>query len=117
MRISIRKFIFTCVLIGVAGCGITVLRGPRAASEKHRMIDQLEKENEILAREIAAKQSYLNRLQQNPDELELEIKRRLMLVNPGSKSFILQDGTKPDGTRPDGSGANAASHPESGTSR
>jgi hypothetical protein len=94
MRISLRKVFFACVLVGGSAYGITFLRGPHAFSEKRLQIDQLEKDNEILLRKIADKQNYLDRLQQNPDELSLEIKRRLMLVNPGSKSFILQDGTK-----------------------
>ena len=71
---------------------------------KRLQIEQLEKENEILVHKIADKQAYLERLQQNPDELSLEIKRRLMLVNPGSKSFILQDGTKPAPQRESGTG-------------
>lgn len=96
MRISIRNVIFVCLLLGGTAYGVTMFRGPHAFSEKRRAIEQLEKENETLSKEIAAKQSYLSELQQNPDELELEIKRRLMLVNPGSKSFILQDGKKAD---------------------
>ncbi len=92
MRITISKVIFACVLVAGAGYGVTVFRGPHAFSEKHRTIEQLEKQNEALTREIAAKQERLDRLQKNPDELKLEIERRLMLVDPGSKSFILQDG-------------------------
>jgi cell division protein FtsB len=100
MRISISKVIFACLILGGVTYGVTMFRGNHAFSEKHRMIEQLEKENETLSKEIAAKQNYLTRLQQNPDELELEIKRRLMLVNPGSKSFILQDEKKPDSGAP-----------------
>ena len=100
MRNSIGKILFACFVVGVSAYGITVLRGPRQASESQRKIEKLEKENEALQREIEAKRSYLNRLQKNPDELELEIKRRLMLVNPGSKSFILQEGAKPDAAEP-----------------
>jgi len=95
MRISIRKILFACFVLVGGAYGISVLRGPHGPSEKRREIDQLEKENEALIHKIADKQSYLERLQQNPDELSLEIKRRLLLVNPGSKNFILQDGTKP----------------------
>jgi hypothetical protein len=105
MRISIPKVCIACLLLGGAAYGITFLRGPQTFNEKHRQIEQLEKENELLIRKIADKQSYLDRLRQNPDELSLEIKRRLLLVNPGSKNFILQDGAKP------------APQPESGTAR
>jgi len=96
MRISISKIFFACLILGCTAYGITILRAPRVPDEKRRMIEQLEKENEALHREIEEKQNYLSRMRQNPDELELEIKRRLMLVNPGSKSFILQEGTKSD---------------------
>ena len=94
MRISIRKILFACLAVGGTAFGITILRSPHSFSEKHHQIEQMEKENEVLIRKIADKKTYLERLQQNPDELSLEIKRRLMLVNPGSKSFILQDGAK-----------------------
>jgi hypothetical protein len=90
--------------VGGAAYGITILHGVHPSAEKRRQIEQLEKENEVLIRQIAAKQNYLDRMQQNPDELELEIKGRLGLVNKGSRSFILQDGTKPDKTGPDKTG-------------
>ena len=105
MRISIGKILFACLMVGGAAYGITILRSPHSFNEKHLQIEQLEKENEVLIRQIADKKSHLERLGQDPAELELEIKRRLMLVNPGSKSFILQDGTK------------RASQPGSGTER
>lgn len=92
MRISISKLALIALLLGGSGYAVAHYRGRQSSDEKSRIITQLEKENEELSREIADKQSYLDRIQQNPDELELEIKRRLMLVNPGSKSFVLQDG-------------------------
>jgi cell division protein FtsB len=99
MRISIRKIFFVCIVLGGTAYGITILRGSHSISgfeEKRRQIEQLEKENEKLQREIAEKQNYLGRLQQNPDELKLEIQRRLKLVSPNTKQFILQDGTPSD---------------------
>jgi hypothetical protein len=105
MRISLRKILFACLVVGGAVFGITILRSPHSFNEKHLQIEQLEKENEVMIHKITDKKNYLERLQQNPDELSLEIKRRLLLVNPGSKSFILQDGTK------------HAPQPESGTGR
>ena len=99
MRISIRKIFFVCVVLGGTAYGITILRGTHnlgGFEEKRRQIEQLEKENEKLQREIAEKQNYLGRLQQNPDELKLEIQRRLKLVSPNTKQFILQDGTPSD---------------------
>jgi len=86
-------------MLGGTAYGITILRGSHsivAFGEKRRQIEQLERENETLQREIAAKQTYLSNLQNNPDELKLEIERRLRLVPKGSKQFILQDGTHVD---------------------
>jgi len=99
MRISFRKLFFACVILGGTAYGVTILRsshGIASFSEKRHQIEQLERENEALQREIATKQNYLSNLQQNPDELKLEIERRLKLVPKGSKQFILQDGTRVD---------------------
>ena len=99
MSISFRKVLLGCLLLGGTAYGIAALRSPHslvAFGEKRREIERLERENELLQRKNAAKQNYLTRLQQNPDELKLEIERRLKLVSPGTKQFILQDGTSPD---------------------
>ena len=102
MRISLRNVLFVCVALVGSAYGITLLRGTLGAAgfhsmvgsdEKRRQIEQLERENEILAREIEAKKAHLNNLQQNPDLLKLEIEDRLKLVSPGTKNFILQEGT------------------------
>jgi cell division protein FtsB len=113
MRISFRKVVLAFVVLGSMTLGVTALRNSHsiaAFEEKRHQIDQLEKENEKLQREIVSRQTRLTNLQQNPDELKLEIERRLKLVTPGTKQFILQDGTKVDGTNADGSpeaGSNA----------
>jgi cell division protein FtsB len=101
MRISFRKLFFACVVLGGTAYGITIIRGSHSIAsfdEKHHQIERLERENEGLQREIAAKQNYLSNLKQNPDELKLEIERRLKLVSPGTKQFILQDATQPPPT-------------------
>jgi cell division protein FtsB len=98
MRISFRNVIFAFAMIGGATYGIKALRGYRSpeAVEKRRQIEQLERENEALQRQIEAKKTYLSNLQQNPEEYKLQIQRSLKLVTPGSKNFILQDGKQPD---------------------
>ena len=106
MRISFGKLAFACVLIAGTAYGITVLRGPHGIgglAEKRRQIDQLEKENEALNKEIAAKREHLAEIQRDPQALELEIEKKLKLVKPGSKVYILQDGAKSD-TAPSPSG-------------
>lgn len=110
MRISIGKVFFTCLLVGCTAYGITVLRGPHVFTEKHRMIEQLEKENETLNRQIEDKKAYLSRIQQSPEEMGLAIEERLKLVNPGSTTFMLQEKPKQDGdsAATQGSGSSSA---------
>ena len=96
MRVSLRKIVFACVMLAGATYGIAMLRGTHSLAtfeEKRKQIDQLEKENQALHREIAARQNHLDVISKNPDELKLEIQKRLKLVAPGTKQFILQDGT------------------------
>lgn len=104
MFISLRRILLICAVIAGVAYGITILRGFRGIGsfdEKRKQIMQLERENEMLHREIEAKQNYINNLQQNPDQLKLEIERRLKLMTPGTKQFILQDGITGDSTTPD----------------
>jgi cell division protein FtsB len=96
MRVSLRKIVFACVVLAGTTYGIAMLRGTHSIAtfeEKRKQIDQLEKENQALHREIAARQNHLDVISKNPDELKLEIQKRLKLVAPGTKQFILQDGT------------------------
>ena len=101
MRVSPFKILFACALIGGMTYGITTLRGSYNSDglEKRRQIEKLERENEILQREIEAKKNRIERLQKNPDELKLEIEEKYKLVTPGTKHFILQDG-KSEGDSP-----------------
>lgn len=99
MRISFPKVAFGCLLLVGTGYGVTVMRGPHGfagLAEKRRQIELLEKQNEDLHRQIAAKREKLGRLEKNPDELALEIQERLKLVKPNSTVYILQDGTSVD---------------------
>jgi hypothetical protein len=105
MRISFRTVLLAVVMLVGATYGITRLRGSRSADalEKRRQIDQLERQNEALQRQIEAKKTYLSNLQQNPEEYKLQIERSLKLVTPGTKQFILQDGKQtetPPATEP-----------------
>jgi cell division protein FtsB len=59
--------------------------------KKQQEIKELEQQNADLARQIEQKKAKIQRLQDNPDEQELEIRRQLKLVKPGEKIFNLQD--------------------------
>ena len=114
MRISFRKVAFGGLLLAGTGYGITVMRGPHGfagLAEKHRQIELLEKQNQELNREIAARRDELTRLKENPDELALKIQDSLKLVRPNSPVYILQDGTPSD------SAPNMKTQPKSGPAR
>jgi cell division protein FtsB len=97
MRRPVFRIGYTVVFLMVATYAFFTLRGPRGIPglmEKRREIQELEKHNAALAREIELKHQRIRRLEENPSEQELEIRQRLKLVRPGEKVFILQDGRK-----------------------
>ena len=98
MRLSLIKILFACVALAGATYGIKTVRASYNSDgvEKRHQIEKLERDNEILQREIEVKKNRIERLQKNPDELKLEIEQKYKLVTPGTKHFILQDGTQSD---------------------
>lgn len=103
MRFSWRKCAYGVALLLVIGFGIYTVRGSQgipALMQKKAQIQQLEKRNAELAREIEQKRAKIKRLEENPSEQELEIRRQLKLVHPGEKVFQLQDQTPDKKTRP-----------------
>jgi cell division protein FtsB len=94
MRFSLVKIGYAVVLLGGLSYGYVQLRGPHGVSalmEKRQEIRSLEKENELLQKEIAAKRNRVERLKNNPEEQEMEIRKELKLLKPGEKSYIMQD--------------------------
>jgi cell division protein FtsB len=98
MKVSLVKIGYAAVLLGGLSYGCVQLRGPNGVSalmDRRQEIKNLEKENEQLQRELAAKRTHLERLKSNPDEQELEIRKDLKLLKPGEKSYIMQDTPAP----------------------
>jgi cell division protein FtsB len=94
MKISFVKIVYAAVLLGGVCYGYLQLRGPNGVSAlmaRRQEIQELEKENEQLQREIAAKRTRVERLKNNPEEQEMEIRKELKLLKPGEKSYIMQD--------------------------
>lgn len=94
MNVSIWKVGYTTVLLAGVAYGFTELRGPNGFSglmEKRREVQEMEKQNERLTRDNELQKNRIRRFQENPEEQELEIRRRLKLVKPGEKSYVLQD--------------------------
>ena len=97
MKFSWRKCIYAIAFALVIGFGIYTVRGSQgvpALMKKRAEIRDLEKLNADLAREIEQKRAKIKRLEENPAEQELEIRRQLELVRPGEKVFMLQDQQK-----------------------
>jgi cell division protein FtsB len=94
MKDSLIKLGYAAVLISGACYAYMQLRGPNgvaALMEKRQEIQALEKENEQLQRDVAAKKMRVDRLKNNPEEQEMEIRKELKLLKPGEKSYIMQD--------------------------
>jgi cell division protein FtsB len=88
---------FLIAFLAVVTYSFITLRGPKGISglmEKQRMIHELEARNGGLARENERKRERIQRLSDNPSEQELEIERRLKLVRPGEKVFIVGEPDK-----------------------
>lgn len=97
MRTSLTKVACAIAILLAAGYAFFTLRGPQGIpglTEKRRQVQELEKRNAALAREIEMKRDRINRLRESPSLQELEIRQRLKLMQPNEKVYILQDGAK-----------------------
>jgi cell division protein FtsB len=92
MRFSIARFGYLIAFLAIVSYAFFTLRGPRgipALIEKERQIQEMEKRNAGMAQENERLREHIQRLADNPDEQELEIRQRLKLVHPGEKVYIL----------------------------
>ena len=92
MRVSVARFGYFLAFLAVVSYAFFTLRGPKgvgALLEKQRQIEQMEKRNADLAQGNERMREHIDRLSNNPDEQELEIRQRLKLVRPGEKVYIL----------------------------
>lgn len=91
MKSPLVRFAYLLVFLAVAGYAFVTLRGPGGIPgllEKQRQIQELEKRNGDLHREIERKREHIKRLENDPAEQELEIRDRLKLVSPSDKVYI-----------------------------
>jgi len=97
MKSFFTRFACAAAVLLMAGYAFVALRGPRGIPgllDKQRQIQELEKRNGLLAREIEQKRAHIERLRENQSDQDLEIRQRLKLVKPDEKVFILQDPEK-----------------------
>ena len=76
------------------GYAIVTLSGPKgipALIAKRQQIEQLEKRNAMLAQQNERLREHIQRLADNPAQQDLEIRKRLKLVRPGEKVYLLNN--------------------------
>ncbi|HTP34567.1 MAG TPA: septum formation initiator family protein [Candidatus Acidoferrales bacterium] len=90
MKAPLTRFAYVIVfLIVVTYAFFAYPKGMHAWQEKQNQIQQMEKRNAVLAQEVERKKEHVNRLKDNPAEQELEIRKRLKLLKPDEKSYIV----------------------------
>jgi len=95
MKASLTRFVYVVVfLVAVAYAFIAFPQGMRAWQDKQDQIQQMEKRNARLAKQVERDQDYINRLKNNPSAQELEIRKRLKLLHPQEKQYIVGDTDK-----------------------
>jgi|SRR5579863_670090 len=103
MKRALGRLIFLIVFVAVATYGYFTLRSPQgipALREKWTEIRKMEEDNAALQRENDYRRKRIEKLQDNPAEQELEIRKKLKLLRPGETSFILPDQAKPSAPAP-----------------
>jgi cell division protein FtsB len=91
MKVTLAGYAFLMVFLTVASYAYVTLRGPKGVNalfDKKARIQQMEKRNADLDKEIERMRERIKRLGDNPAEQELEIRERLKLVHPNEKVFI-----------------------------
>ena len=95
MKASLTKTAYVIVfLVAVGYAFIAFPQGMHAWQEKQRQIQEMEKRNSDLAKEVERQKDYIQRLNTNPAAQELEIRKRLKLLHPQEKQYIVGDTEK-----------------------
>ena len=97
MKAPLSRFAYVMAFLMVISYAFFTLRGPKGIPgllERQHQIQEAEKRNAGLAREIEQKREHIKRLADNPAEQEKEIRQRLKLVHPGEKINIVGEPEK-----------------------
>jgi cell division protein FtsB len=97
MKAPLSRLAYVMAFLTVTSYAFFTLRGPKGIPgllDRQRQIQEMEKRNTALAREIEQKREHINRLTDNPAEQEMEIRHRLKLVHPGEKIYIVGEPEK-----------------------
>ena len=91
MKSNFTRLAYAIVFLLAAAYALIALRGPRgvhALMEKQAQIQEMERRNAELSRDIERERERIQRLAENSTEQDLEIQERLKLVHPGEKVYI-----------------------------
>jgi cell division protein FtsB len=92
MKAPLSRLAYVMAFLMVISYAFFTLHGPKGIPgllERQHQIQEAEKRNAALAREIEQKREHIKRLADNPAEQEKEIRQRLKLVHPGEKIYIV----------------------------
>jgi cell division protein FtsB len=96
MKASLTRFVYVLVFLVAVGYAFFAFpQGMHAWQEKQRQIQEMEKRNDSLAKQVERQKEYINRLKNNPGAQELEIRKRLKLLHPEEKQYIVGDSEPP----------------------
>ena len=96
MKASLTRFAYVLIFLVAVGYAFFAFpQGVHAWQDKQRQIQEMEKRNVSLARQVERQKDYINRLQNNPAAQELEIRKRLKLLHPEEKLYITGDPDSP----------------------
>ena len=97
MKAPLTRSVYIMAFFVVISYAFFTLRGPKGIPgllERQRQIQETEKRNTALARDIEQKREHIKRLADSPAEQEKEIRQRLKLVHPGEKVYIVGEPEK-----------------------
>ena len=96
MQASLNRFVYVVVFLVAVGYAFFAFpRGMHAWQDKQRQIQDMEKRNDGLAKQVERQKEYIIRLKNNPAAQELEIRKRLKLLHPEEKQYITGDPEAP----------------------
>jgi cell division protein FtsB len=91
-RSSLRNYLSTAGLLAAGGYLLYSVLGPGGVPrviEKHRQIQELQRQNLELEREIRERRERIRSLSENPSEQEREVREQLRLLKKNETTFII----------------------------
>jgi cell division protein FtsB len=101
MKAPLTRFALLIVFLGAVSYAFVAFpRGMRSWQERQHRIEEKEKTNTILVRQVERQKERIRRLANDPVEQELEIRRRLKLARPDEKVYITGEPEKAPQSKP-----------------